>query len=84
MNQKTAPTLSSMAKSIPVGAFYEHYKGLRYKVLAVALHSETLEEVVVYQAQYRDKGVWVRPLGMFLENVTINGVTQPRFKKVEL
>jgi len=38
--------LSSLAKSIMVGGSYEHYKGLRYKVLAVAHHSETLEELV--------------------------------------
>lgn len=58
---------------------YRHYKGNLYQVLAVARHSENLEEMVVYQALYGDFGVWVRPLGMFLEEVTVNGKKQPRF-----
>jgi len=45
-----------------VGGEYEHYKGKRYKVFAVAKHSETLEDLVVYQALYGDREYWVRPL----------------------
>ncbi len=82
MNPKTAPPFSTLAQSIVVGALYEHYKGFRYKVLAIARHSETLEELVVYQALYGEKGVWIRPLSMFSENVTINGQSLPRFKLV--
>lgn len=59
---------------------YEHYKGKRYKVIGVARHSETLEELVVYQALYGENGLWVRPLEMFFENVEINGKQTPRFK----
>lgn len=80
MNPKEPPPLSPLAKTIVVGALYEHYKDLLYKVLYVARHSETLEELVVYQQQYGTKDVWVRPLTMFLENVTIDGKSQPRFK----
>lgn len=80
MNRETVPPLSSLAKTIVVDGLYEHYKGFRYKVLALARHSETLDELVVYQALYGEKGIWVRPLAMFLENVTINGKSQPRFK----
>ncbi len=83
MNPKTPPPLSSLAKSITAGGLYEHYKGLPYKVLAVARHSETLEELVVYQALYGERGIWVRPLEMFLENITVNGQSQPRFKFVQ-
>lgn len=83
MNSKTLLPLSPLAKTIVIDSLYEHYKGLRYKVLAVARHSETLEELVVYQALYGEKGVWVRPLAMFLENVTIDGKAQPRFKLVK-
>lgn len=80
MNQELLPCFSPLAKSIVIGSFYEHYKGLRYKILAIARHSETLEELVVYQALYGECDVWARPLAMFLENITINGQAQPRFK----
>ena len=59
---------------------YEHYKGKRYKVIGVAKHSETLEDLVVYRALYGDYDLWVRPLEMFLEEVEVNGVKTPRFK----
>ena len=50
MSQDPLPSLSSKAKSIVVGSIYEHYKGRHYKILGVARHSETLEELIVYQA----------------------------------
>ena len=81
-NEELKP-LSSAARSFVGGEIYEHYKGKRYKVLSVGRNSETLEETVVYQALYGDHDVWVRPLKMFLENIAINGQTQPRFKKVQ-
>lgn len=62
---------------------YEHYKGNRYKVIGIAKHSETLEEMVVYQAMYGDYGTWVRPKDMFFEDVLVNGEIVPRFRKVE-
>lgn len=73
--------LSEKAKSLQPG-IYEHYKGKRYEVLGVALHSETLEELVVYRALYGERLTWVRPLEMFLEEIEIDGVKKPRFKKV--
>ena len=82
MSQEVLPAFSQTAKSIVVGSLYEHYKGMRYKILAVGRHSETLEEVVVYQALYGEGDVWVRPLNMFLESITINGKLQPRFKRI--
>ena len=81
MNQETLSCFSTLAKSINIGSHYEHYKGLHYKILAIARHSETLEELVVYQAMYGKNDVWVRPLTMFLEN--INDQSHPRFKLVE-
>lgn len=65
---------------------YQHSKtGNFYKVLGFAKHSETLEDLVVYECLYdnpRSK-VWVRPLKMFFEKVEINGKKVPRFKYIE-
>jgi len=58
---------------------YRHYKGGRYQVLHSARHSETLEWMVVYRALYGEQGFWVRPLGMFLEKVEIDGTQVQRF-----
>ena len=58
---------------------YRHYKGNEYTVLGTAKHSETLELMVVYRAEYGEHGLWVRPAEMFAENVTVNGVSVPRF-----
>ena len=60
-----------------IGGKYRHYKGNLYEVVGVARHSETLEEMVVYRALYGEGGLWVRPMGMFLENVTVDGKTVP-------
>lgn len=73
---------SPQALSIRPGTLYEHYKGQRYKVIQVARHTETLEEVVVYQALYGAHEYWVRPLEMFLEAIDIDGKLLPRFKAV--
>lgn len=62
---------------------YRHFKGGMYEVLSLANHSETLEKMVVYRALYGEGEVWVRPLSMFLDTVTRDGVTQPRFTFVE-
>ena len=59
---------------------YRHYKGKLYEVIGVASHSETLEEMVVYRAQYDEQKLWVRPLTMFLEMVEYEGSTVPRFE----
>ena len=58
---------------------YRHFKGNEYEVLGVARHSETEEEMVVYRALYGEGGLWVRPAAMWLETVTHDGVTKPRF-----
>lgn len=62
---------------------YRHYKGPEYRVLGVARHSETQEQVVVYQALYGEFGLWVRPLEMFVGEVELDGRQVPRFAFVE-
>ncbi len=62
---------------------YRHFKGKEYQVLAVARHSETLEDMVVYKALYGEGGVWVRPASMWEEPVEKDGVTVPRFSLVK-
>ncbi|MBV1786516.1 DUF1653 domain-containing protein [Marinobacterium sp. D7] len=59
---------------------YRHYKGRDYEVIGTARHSETEEWMVVYRALYGDFGLWVRPLGMFVESVVLaSGERVPRF-----
>lgn len=58
---------------------YRHYKGQQYRVFGLARHSETGEELVVYQALYGEYGLWVRPLAMFQESVEVDGRRLPRF-----
>jgi hypothetical protein len=58
---------------------YRHFKGNEYEVLYMAHHSETLEEMVVYQALYGQRGIWVRPARMWCETVERDGKVQPRF-----
>lgn len=63
---------------------YKHYKGGEYEVLGVAKNSETLEDVVVYKHPGNELSeLWVRPLEMFLENVTVDGKAVPRFARMD-
>ena len=62
---------------------YRHYKGNNYKVIGVAKHSETEEELVVYQALYGAYGLWVRPKAMFIEKIQVNGEIKDRFAFIE-
>lgn len=71
--------------TIPKG-LYAHYKGKHYEVVDVARDHETTEPVVVYKTLYEGNfpagSLWVRPLKMFTENVTVNGKIVPRFKYI--
>ena len=62
---------------------YRHFKGGEYELLFVAKHSETLEEMVVYQALYGEKGVWVRPRVMWTEKVQVEDKLVTRFTFIE-
>lgn len=71
-----------MLEQIELGK-YRHFKGNEYEVLAIAKHSETEEEMVVYKTLYGDYSVWVRPTAMWNEVVTRDGQTFKRFTKIE-
>ena len=58
---------------------YRHFKGNEYRVIGTARHSETMEEMVVYQALYGEHGLWVRPASMWSETVERDGYCGPRF-----
>lgn len=70
-----------MENNIKIGK-YRHFKGNEYRVLHLAKHSETLVEMVVYQALYGEKGIWVRPASMWNESVTHNGESLRRFEYI--
>lgn len=63
--------------SIQTGGFYRHFKGSLYQVLAVAQHTERMEELVIYAD--RDGHIWARPTEMFLGTVQKAGKQIPRF-----
>ena len=69
-------------RSIKLNTKYRHFKGMEYLVLHIAKHSESLEEMVVYQALYGERGIWVRPLSMFLEKVERDGKVFNRFDEI--
>lgn len=60
---------------------YQHFKGKKYRVHAIAQHSETGESLVVYEPLYPSESkFWVRPLTMFTEQVPgPEGILVPRF-----
>ena len=61
---------------------YRHYKGNEYLVIGIAKHSETLEPMVVYQALYGNKEMWVRPASMWNEIVNKEDYQGPRFQYI--
>ena len=61
---------------------YRHYKGNIYRVLHIARHSETLEEMVIYQDVNCPEKIWARPAGMWEEVVNVGGRSVRRFEYV--
>ena len=74
--------MTEIAPNFPKPGRYRHYKGKDYTVVGTSTHSGTGEKLVVYSLEYGDRSLWVRPLGMFMETVEIDGETLPRFLRV--
>lgn len=66
----------------PTPGLYRHYKGGEYRVIGTARHSESEELLVVYRCRYDNDSLWVRPLAMFMETVSVEREEVPRFRLV--
>ena len=74
------------SREVVIGSFWKHFKGNVYSVIALAKHTETGEDMVVYAPvgyTLEEKPLmWVRPLAMFLEEVTVNGEQKYRVERL--
>ncbi len=71
----------------PFSNKFQHYKGNKYELIYSGVHSDTLEEYVVYRGLYDSEEfgknpLWVKPKETFFENVELNGEKVPRFKRL--
>ena len=69
--------------NIPTPGYYRHYKGNLYAVWFTAEHTETGETMVVYQACYGEKRMYVRPASMWFDQVDVGGELVSRFTRCE-
>jgi hypothetical protein len=78
---KEAERTASAVAEIKPGIYKHSKKGDLYRVIGLAKHSETKEDLVVYEALYENEvsKLWVRPATMFTEKVLIDGSYVPRF-----
>lgn len=65
--------------------YFEHFKGGKYKLIAFGKDSETLKDVVIYQALYGENQIWVRPSSLFFSKVIDkDGNEVERFKEIQI
>ncbi len=65
--------------------YFEHFKGGKYKLVGFGKDSETLEDVVIYQALYGAGQIWVRPFEIFFSKVTLpDGTEVERFNEITI
>jgi hypothetical protein len=70
-------------QNIEVNSVYKHYKGNYYKVLNIAIHTETDEKMVIYQALYGENLIWCRPASIWNDRVEFNGENIKRFELIK-
>lgn len=66
---------------------YRHYKNKDYEVISLAIHSETLENFVIYKTlyacdEYPKWQIWARPQKIFEEIIEVDGKMRKRFEYV--
>ena len=72
-------------RSMTKDRYFEHFKGGKYKLIGFGKDSETLEDVVIYQALYGAGQIWVRPYDIFFSKVTLpDGTEVERFKEITI
>lgn len=82
--KKLANDLSKAARQVQVGGLYYHYKNpdVHYRVVGLAITEQDDEICVIYEAQYGEKLIFVRPLASWLDGLTVGGKTVKRFTPV--
>ncbi len=63
------------------GQIWKHYKGHDYKIIILGKHSETAEDMVVYE-QVHSGRIYIRPMNLFFDEVEWEGEIVPRFTLV--
>ena len=68
---------------VEINKIYRHYKGKLYKVIAIGKHTESLDDLVVYESLYDNHQIWCRPISMWEEEIEVNGKRIRRFELIE-